>query len=575
MNVITIGSKIVDDAIAFCGSDRGIKNVNRITNISPFVLGFNAAHNKDILLPLDKCSDYVSYVHKAEMTGCLEVSEEFDYVIIDVADARFRFLEVEYANGKAFRITDNNINSAIISKFKEETKSNKRITIKECDPLSCNADELKELFEEYLQWIKVTFPEKKIILECNRHAYQTLSEDGNFTISEKITGLMRLNNFYDRCEGIVSDITKCDIIPALSYICADALKKDFFVANKPYYRYLTDCVADVAEGKTDYAKRLHEYQYSVQRYYEKTILNRLSEDISKSAKGDMVLIGATADFEKELCAKTGRSVSLRLDIKDFDSEKILSDKLSMPDKHTQLCVVVSITAGTHILRTLKDAGLDVDNRLVLATHGGFTLNRFVGYYEDVFGNVFDIKAISDINVSGIGNHIFVGEQDPSISYDITVGDDNIMVFENNSQTMLNKAINAKAVAASYIKCGEFSALNNDNRIYAGKFGTINIGKFCLMATDVLLHCNGLKSADNSIIVEDWTWIGYRATLLPGAHIRTGSIVAARATVAEDFPKNTLIAGDPAKVIKNNVTYHRNNMIYDINAVPEQYRGLTE
>lgn len=45
------------------------------------------------------------------------------------------------------------------------------------------------------------------------------------------------------------------------------------------------------------------------------------------------------------------------------------------------------------------------------------------------------------------------------------------------------------------------------------------------------------------------WIGANATILPGITIGENSIVAADATVTKDVPNNVIVAGSPARIIK--------------------------
>ena len=45
------------------------------------------------------------------------------------------------------------------------------------------------------------------------------------------------------------------------------------------------------------------------------------------------------------------------------------------------------------------------------------------------------------------------------------------------------------------------------------------------------------------------WIGADATILPGVTVGDNAVVAAGALVSKDVPANTLVAGLPAKVIK--------------------------
>lgn len=64
--------------------------------------------------------------------------------------------------------------------------------------------------------------------------------------------------------------------------------------------------------------------------------------------------------------------------------------------------------------------------------------------------------------------------------------------------------------------------------------------------------NGVQSAP--IIVKNHVWIGLRATILKGVTIGEGAIVAANSVVTKDVPPHSLVAGIPAKVIKENVEW---------------------
>ena len=52
-----------------------------------------------------------------------------------------------------------------------------------------------------------------------------------------------------------------------------------------------------------------------------------------------------------------------------------------------------------------------------------------------------------------------------------------------------------------------------------------------------------------IVIEDKVWIGIAATILPGVRIGYGAIVGAGSVVTKDVPAMTVVAGNPAKVIK--------------------------
>lgn len=92
---------------------------------------------------------------------------------------------------------------------------------------------------------------------------------------------------------------------------------------------------------------------------------------------------------------------------------------------------------------------------------------------------------------------------------------------------------------------------------------IQIGKNCAIAMGAFLldndwhkitYHNESKEDKKPIIIEDKVWIGARAIVLKGVRIGTGAIVAAGSVVTKDVPPRTIVAGNPAKVIKENIDW---------------------
>lgn len=52
-----------------------------------------------------------------------------------------------------------------------------------------------------------------------------------------------------------------------------------------------------------------------------------------------------------------------------------------------------------------------------------------------------------------------------------------------------------------------------------------------------------------VVIEDDVWIGEYASVMKGVTIGKGSIVAAHAVVTKDVPPYSVVAGNPAKVVK--------------------------
>lgn len=52
-----------------------------------------------------------------------------------------------------------------------------------------------------------------------------------------------------------------------------------------------------------------------------------------------------------------------------------------------------------------------------------------------------------------------------------------------------------------------------------------------------------------IVIEDDCWLGFSSEILSGVHIGKHAVVAARAVVTKDVPPYSIVAGNPARVVK--------------------------
>lgn len=64
---------------------------------------------------------------------------------------------------------------------------------------------------------------------------------------------------------------------------------------------------------------------------------------------------------------------------------------------------------------------------------------------------------------------------------------------------------------------------------------------------------GHPSCKGDIIIENDVWIGANSTIMSGIRIGNGSVVAAGSTVTKDIPPYSIVAGNPAKVVKKRFT----------------------
>ena len=80
-------------------------------------------------------------------------------------------------------------------------------------------------------------------------------------------------------------------------------------------------------------------------------------------------------------------------------------------------------------------------------------------------------------------------------------------------------------------------------------GRATVGKHCHIGAGAVLAGVIEPASATPVIVEDNVLIGANAVVIEGCHIGANSVVAAGSIVIEDVPANSVVAGVPAKVIK--------------------------
>lgn len=124
-----------------------------------------------------------------------------------------------------------------------------------------------------------------------------------------------------------------------------------------------------------------------------------------------------------------------------------------------------------------------------------------------------------------------------------------------------------------VKIGDFTLLNGAILMSEE---SIEIGAYCLISWNVGIADSDFHPLDAAarrvdamalapylpdrpprpiiktkpVVIEDDVWIGMGAIILKGVRIGRGSVVAAGALVTKNVPPNTVVAGNPAVVVKH-------------------------
>ena len=111
-----------------------------------------------------------------------------------------------------------------------------------------------------------------------------------------------------------------------------------------------------------------------------------------------------------------------------------------------------------------------------------------------------------------------------------------------------------------IKIGEGTSIGKNCTL--SSIIRVEIGKHVLFASQVHItdHSHGYEDITHPIssqrlitkgpvIIEDDCWLGFGCEILSGVHIGRHCVVAARAVVTKDVPSNSIVAGNPARIVK--------------------------
>lgn len=189
-----------------------------------------------------------------------------------------------------------------------------------------------------------------------------------------------------------------------------------------------------------------------------------------------------------------------------------------------------------------------------------------------FSNVYLVKGKNDISfkclakktkmyVGGDNNKIFVDEH--SETYDLCIA-----VMGNNNTLIIKK---------DAFVSGRIELIGNGNTVTIGEktgcgqavilahHGTrVTIGDGCLFSNEIqirttdshsILDENGKRiNPDRDVFISDRVWLGTGVTVMKGAHIGSDVVVGAKSVVSKSVPNNVVVAGIPARIVKENITW---------------------
>ena len=165
-----------------------------------------------------------------------------------------------------------------------------------------------------------------------------------------------------------------------------------------------------------------------------------------------------------------------------------------------------------------------------------------------------------IKISGNNNVLYVGKNTQLRNSNIFIkGNNNILYIGddcivNNTSIILDNE-------SSEIRIGNKTSIAKAQIVSLESY-KIEIGEDCMLSYDIeIRNTDSHKIYDkNTINIGNHVWLGMRAIILKGVNIGDNSIVAAGSIVTKDVKANTIISGNPAKQIKENIYWTREEVM---------------
>jgi putative colanic acid biosynthesis acetyltransferase WcaF len=112
-----------------------------------------------------------------------------------------------------------------------------------------------------------------------------------------------------------------------------------------------------------------------------------------------------------------------------------------------------------------------------------------------------------------------------------------------------------------IEIGDYSYIGDGATLYS--LTNIVIGKNCSISAQAYI-CTGTHDHKavsftlivKSITIEDEVWLANGSFLMPGVSIGRGSICAARSVITKSIPSNSIVSGQPGRVIGQRISQVR-------------------
>ena len=177
-----------------------------------------------------------------------------------------------------------------------------------------------------------------------------------------------------------------------------------------------------------------------------------------------------------------------------------------------------------------------------------------------------------IIIKGNNTHLNVGEKPNFNNFHLEIWGDNVLIDIGNNPSFNNvyAVFSGNKDLTSKISIGDNFWNTDDLQIFGGgnKNMDIEIGNDCMFARRIAIYAhdghniyNGttneiINIPKNSLKIGNHVWVGHGVHISKGSIIEDNSIIGMGSVVAGKFEKGVIIAGNPAKKIRENINWSK-------------------
>ncbi|WP_223067330.1 2,3,4,5-tetrahydropyridine-2,6-dicarboxylate N-acetyltransferase [Paenibacillus caui] len=168
----------------------------------------------------------------------------------------------------------------------------------------------------------------------------------------------------------------------------------------------------------------------------------------------------------------------------------------------------------------------------------------------VFGDWADIQPVLEANSGQIEDYVIENDRRNSAIPMLDLKNINARIEPGAFiREMVSIGDNAVIMMGAVINIGVTIGEGTMIDMGAVLGGRVKVGKMCHIGAGTVLAGVIEPPSAQPVVVEDDVLIGANAVVLEGVRIGEGAVVAAGAVVTEDVPPFSVVAGTPARVIK--------------------------